>query len=112
MSDEVPVMIHLPASTFMALEKIAERKGMPMRELIVAGLVRSVTVRHVSRTPTGHVPTSTKGGGEKRGYRRLNDTEWAELKRYRAAGWSVAELVDRYGCSSSSIWYRIRREQQ
>jgi len=103
----VPVMIHLPAETFKQLEAIAARKGVSMRDLIVAGLVRSTTPR--PRRAAGQIPSATRGGGT-RGYRRLDDAEWAELKRMRAAGWTVPELAVHYGCSSSSIYLRARRE--
>lgn len=103
----VPVMIHLPAETFLALETIAKRKGISMREMIVAGLERSVQPKPLRAA--GQIPAPRRAGGT-RGWRHLDDAEWAELKRLRAAGWTVAELAVKYGCSSSSIYLRMRRE--
>lgn len=105
----VPVMIHLPGETFKALEAIAQRKGVRMSDLIVAGLMRSTQPR--PQRAAGQIPSTTPGGG-RRGYRRLDDAEWAECKRLRAAGWTVPELAVKYGCSSSSIYLRTRREQR
>ncbi|WP_292697707.1 hypothetical protein, partial [Microbacterium sp. 69-10] len=75
MSDRtIPVMIHLPAETFLALEAAAHRKGIQMRELIVAGLMRATQPRPV-RGAAGQIASTTPGGG-KRGYRKLNAEEW------------------------------------
>lgn len=102
----IPVMIHLPAETFKALEVAAERRGVSMRELIVAGLTRSMQPRPI-RGAAGQIASSTPGGGE-RGYRRLDAEEWAELRSLRACGWSVPELAVKYGCSSSIIYKHLR----
>lgn len=103
----VPVMIQIPIDTFKALEKISDRKGVSMRDLIVAGLVRSTQPR--PERVAGQIASATRAGGS-RGYRRLDDAEWTELKRLRSLGWTVPELAVRYGCSSSSIYLRTRRE--
>lgn len=105
----IPVMIHLPAATFKALEATAQRKGIPMRDLIVAGLMRATQPRPV-RGAAGQIASSTPGGGQ-RGYRRLTADEWAELERLRAADWSVPELAVKYGCSSSIIYKHLRGER-
>lgn len=107
----VPVMIHLPADTFRALETISQRKGMTMRDLIVAGLVRSTQPRAV-RGAAGQIPSSTPSGSGKRGWRHLDSAEWRELRTLRGAGWTVPELAVKYGCSSSSIYKRLRDERR
>lgn len=108
MSDGIPVMIHLDVHTFRVLEATAKAKGVGMRQLIEIGLQRSIQRKpqHVA----GQVPAAPRQNGA-RGYHRLDDAEWAELKRLRALGWTVSELAVRYGCSSSSIYTRARREQ-
>lgn len=109
MSEGIPVLIHLDAHTFRVIEASAKAKGVTMRKLIETGLQRSIQRRpeHVA----GHVPAPARAGGS-RGYHRLDDADWAELKRLRALGWTVAELAVRYGCASSTIYYRLRREQR
>lgn len=108
MTEGIPVMIHLPAATFKALEAAADRQAVTMRELIVSGLVRATQPRP-TRT-SGQVPSTTKGSAAGH-YRRLDADEWAELKRLRTLKWTVPELAVKYGCSSSAIYYRLRREQ-
>ncbi|QMU97988.1 hypothetical protein FVO59_12830 [Microbacterium esteraromaticum] len=107
----VPVMIHLPIETFKALERVADRKGIAMRDLIVAGLMRSTQPR--PQRTSGQVPSSTPGGGSaRRHYRRLDAAEWRELRQLRAAGWSVPELAVKYGCSSSIIYRHLQNEKR
>lgn len=108
----VPVMIHLPAETFQRLEAIAQRKGVTMRDLIVAGLMRSTQPRPVRSR--GQIPSSTPSatGDKGRGYRRLTADEWHELHQLYAAGWSPAELAVKFGCSSSIIYKRLRDERR
>lgn len=107
----VPVMIHLPVETFNALERAAARKGITMRDLIVAGLMRSTQPR--PQRTSGQIPSSTPGGGAaRRHYRRLDAGEWRELRKLRAAGWSVPELAVKFGCSSSIIYKRLADEKR
>ena len=109
MSAGIPVLIHLDAHTFRVIEATAKAKGVSMRTLIEVGLQRSIQHRpqHSAR---GHVHAAARQDGT-RGYHRLNDADWTELKRLRALGWTVAELATRYGCSSSSIYSRARNER-
>lgn len=107
MSEGIPVLIHLDAHTFRIIEASAKAKGVSMRTLIQTGLQRSIQRKPQHRA--GQIPAAPRAGGV-RGYHRLDDADWAELKRLRGLGWTVAELAVRYGCSSSTIYYRLRRE--
>ncbi|MCZ4300762.1 hypothetical protein [Microbacterium oxydans] len=109
MSDGIPVLIHLDAHTFRVIEASAKAKNIGMRQLIELALQRSIQHKPQERV-AGHVSAAPRQNGE-RGYHRLNDADWAELKRLRGLGWTVGELATRYGCSSSSIYTRARREQ-
>jgi transcriptional regulator of acetoin/glycerol metabolism len=109
MSAGVPVMIHLDGDTFRRLERIAERKGVRMADMIAAGLARSVTPK--PQVKGGQVPAPVRDDGM-RGYRRLTAEEWAELDRLRAEDWRVRNLAARFGISSSTIYQRDRRERK
>jgi hypothetical protein len=107
MSAGIPVMIHLSRDTFVALEAAAKRRGIRMSELIEAGLDRSIQPKPI--LVNGQVPSPKRAAG--RGNRRLDAAEWAECKQLKQAGWTVPELAVKYGCSSSAIYFRLRREQ-
>lgn len=95
----IPVTINLPPATFNRLEKIADARGISMRELIVSGLEPKPIAR-----VTGNVPSPRSDG-----YTHLTDDQWAEILRLRAAKWTVPQLAVRFGCSSSTIYKRLQK---
>lgn len=97
----IPVTINLTPDTFNRLERVAADKGMRLRDLIAAGL-----------EPKPIAPVAGYVAAPKRsGYIQLTDAEWAEIKRLRAAKWSVPQLAVRFRCSSSTIYKRLQKER-
>ena len=106
MKAKVPVMIHLHGEMFLHLERIAMSKRCSIASLIEAGIERSLQPK--PQRVAGQIAAPPRATG--RGYRRLNNAEWARLKHLRDLGWTVPELAIKYGCSSASIYRRLRRE--
>ena len=107
MTDGIPVMIHLARETFLVLEATAKRRGIRMDRLIEQGLDRSIQPK--PRYVRGQVPAPQRAEVS-RGYRRLDEQDWTALKKLTQAGWTVPELAVKFGCSSSAIYFRLRRE--
>lgn len=95
----IPVTINLPPATFNRLERIANSRGISMRELIVAGLEPKPITK-----VTGSIPSPRTNG-----YTHLTDEQWAEILRLRAARWTVPQLAVKFGCSSSTIYKRLQK---
>lgn len=96
----IPVTINLTPQAFNRLEKIANAQGMHMRDLIAAGL---------EPKPSHRIAGSIKSP-RTNGYTQLTEPQWAEIKRLRAANWTVPQLAVRFGCSSSTIYKRLQKE--
>ncbi len=96
----IPVTIHLAPATFNRLEKIAQKRGVAMRDMIAAGLEPKPVTR-----VAGYIHSPRRNG-----YTHLTGEQWAEMMTLRAAGWTVPQLAVRFGCSSDTIYKRLRKQ--
>lgn len=95
----VPVKIDLQGHTFRALERMAERNDVTVREYIATHLDRAVA-RAEGRTYVPRTPVDADG---KRRYVRVDDEQRAHaLKLYRA-GWTIKDLAARFGCTPGTM---------
>ena len=96
----VPVMTHFDGPAFRQLERIAEAKGVKVATLIEATILRAL------QPPKDHRKRRSRGEvkpGKKRPYVTLTVEQQRELVKLTRMGWSLAELADRYGCSTATI---------
>ena len=99
----VPVVLQLRGEVFLALERIAARKGITMRQLIEQHLERGLAPAAVKARPKP---------GRQRAHVMLTTAQVDELLRLSREGWSLKQLAARYGCSRQTIdnWRRRARE--
>lgn len=102
MSTGIPVMIHLDPVTFKQLERIAAEKGIGMRRLIEAHVVRSLQPKPPPAR-TSRRSTTPPREGRSRSWVRLDAAQQVELRELLTLNWSIHELQQRFGCSRGTI---------
>ncbi len=95
MSAGIPVMIHLDGETFRQLERVAQRKGTTMRELVERAIAAGLTQGNPHRRrDTG---------------RRLTDRELEAIVTLHDGGMTVADIARRLEVSYHGVRYQLRK---
>lgn len=92
----IPVTVYLDRDTFNELERISNKKGTPMRDLIA---------RHMRRVAVGVVAPSQYGSGPARGATPDQVDAWV---RAAAMGVTNNAIAEQWGVSKSLVSLRMR----